>query len=67
MVQPLVKNGNVLLWNGDLFNVQFDKTQSDTEYLSDKLNSALTEDDVRSIISELEVRTDGTLFSIYLC
>ena len=57
MVQPVVKDGNVLLWNGDLFNLEFDKRQSDTEYLSDKLNSALTEDDVRSVISGLEVRT----------
>ena len=49
--QPLIQNENVLLWNGDLFNVDFDRRLSDTQYLFDKLNRSVTEENVSRVLS----------------
>ena len=52
-VQPDKKGENTLLWNGDLFNIDLPKGQSDTEYISNQLSEAKDAQSVRRIFSQL--------------
>ena len=52
--QPLIRDGNILVWNGDLFNVDFDRKLSDTQYLFDKLNVSISEKAVREVIAKCQ-------------
>ena len=53
-VQPFIENGNILLYNGDLFNAYVPPEISDTEYLSNLLSNAKSEQEVIDILARLE-------------
>ena len=53
-MQPTETNGNLLLFNGEIFGGIFDdllQTENDTQCLSDALNEAQSHADLLSIIS----------------
>ena len=52
-LQPITDDdGHILLWNGDLFNVEFDEKISDTEYLFDKLNGSDKEETILQVLAK---------------
>ena len=52
-IQPIVKDENFLLWNGDLFNIDLHEGLSDTEYISNKLSNACDKKSIRQTFAEL--------------
>ena len=53
-VQPNEQNGNIFLWNGDLFHTKLPDELSDTEYIAKKLNCSSSRRHVRQVLSNLK-------------
>ena len=51
-IQPDMNNGNILLWNGDLFYTKIPNDLSDTEYLSQLLRHAVKPEDVLKVLAD---------------
>ena len=53
-IQPVQRDGNVLLWNGDLYDTELPDGISDTELLTQQLSCGETHFDIRKVLSQIK-------------
>ena len=52
-MEPVEKEENLLLWNGDLFNIDLPQGLSDTEYISNQLSNGNDKQSIRRTFARL--------------